>query len=92
MIKLRKSKVGFIMSSIFLLLAVGVVGWLMYSAHTNPTDSGEGGILLIPFISPWFFMLQGMYANSLWLFPVLILLNAFIIYCVFGGLRWEKKC
>lgn len=89
MITLKKSKSGLIAASAFLLPAVGIWGWLIYSASTNHADSGEGGILLIPFALPWLYMLPAD-QNTLWLFPVYIFLNAFLIYCLLGGLRWKN--
>lgn len=89
MITLKKSKSELIAASAFLLPAAGIWGWLTYSALTNHADSGEGGILLIPFALPWLYMLP-VDQNTLWLFPVYIFLNAFLIYCLLGGLRWKN--
>ena len=85
MIVIKKSKIGFVAASLFLCLAAGVFGWLLHSVHTNLGDSGEGGVLLLPFIFPWWFLLLSLDVNLQWFLPVMLLFNAFIIYCVFGG-------
>jgi hypothetical protein len=86
---IRISKWGFLASGLFLLLAAAVFGWIIYSASTNPGDSGESGILLLPFAMPWIMLIP-----QNWLAPItgfgLIGLNALILYAIFGGLRLAK--
>jgi hypothetical protein len=87
---LKSSKIGFAVAAIFLLLAIVVVAWLFYSSATNPGDSGEGGVLLIFFAMPWVDIIPNRFIG---LFSAIacILINAFLLYCLFGGLRFEKR-
>jgi len=86
----KSSKRGYAVAAIFLFVAICVFSLLFYSSSTNPADSGEGGILLLFFAVPWINMMP-----SGWIGPFsamgCILLNALLLYCVFGGLRLEKK-
>ena len=83
---LRYSRCGALAATSFLLAAAGVFAWIFFVASRNPADSGESGILLLPFALPWV-----MLAPESWLGPSLglacVLLNAVLVYCVFGGLR-----
>lgn len=83
---LQYSRGGALAAGGFLSLAMAVVGWVFVAALTNPADSGESGVLLLPFVMPWIALLP-----STWLGPGIavacLLLNAFILFCVFGGLR-----
>ncbi|MDD2943255.1 MAG: hypothetical protein PHC51_09855 [bacterium] len=87
-LELRLSKSGFLFSGFFLGSAVAVFGWLMYSAATNPADSGEGGVLLLFFAWPWI-----MYVPKLYIGPfsavAMIVMNSLLIYLVAGGLRFS---
>jgi hypothetical protein len=56
---MKPIRAGFWGASLFLVAFLSINGLLWYSAKTNKADSGEGGILLIPFLSPWFFLFQG---------------------------------
>jgi hypothetical protein len=87
---LRLAKWGFIASGLFLLLAAAVFGWVIYSASTNPGDSGESGILLLPFAMPWVTILPQNWLGP-WAGLGLIFLNGVILYLLFGGLRFSKK-
>jgi hypothetical protein len=73
-------------AGLFWLSAAGVSAWVFLVASKNPADSGESGILLLPFAMPWITLLP-----SAWLGPWVglgcIVLNSLILYCVFGGLR-----
>ncbi len=52
-------------------------------------DSGEPGILLLPFAMPWImFVLNN--RLELWTGPGAILLNCLLLLCLFGGL-WFKR-
>ena len=88
----RLSKAGIIAALIFLFSFATTFFYLIESARTNPADSGEGGILLLPFVSPWAFMIP----ESLIMSPIyekliiplmsfFALLNSFLIYLFFGG-------
>lgn len=86
---IRLSAGGFIAAGLFLLLAFAVFAWLSFSAANNPADSGESGVLLLPFAMPWV-----MIVPESWLGPLAgvacILLNALILYFLFSGLRSAK--
>ena len=97
MLGLRVSKPGFILAGVFLGFALALQLWLLYSAATNPADSGEAGLLLFAFTLPWAMLLPDALVNSAWmdaLGPALawgmIALNAFLLYCLAGGLRRRK--
>jgi hypothetical protein len=87
---LRKSKVGLIAAGLFLSAFIGLLAWIFFVASKNPADSGESGILLLPFGMPWVMWLpvewMGMTTGFL-----CVALNAFIVYCLCGGLRPRKK-
>ncbi len=63
---------------------------LIYSAKTNAADSGEGGILPLPFFFPWVIFpgvdswLSSHIDSMQWVF---YFVNTVTIYFVFGGLR-----
>ena len=84
------SRGGVLAAGLFLLLAAAVFAWVFFVASKNPADSGESGLLLIPFAMPWISLVP----NG-WLGPRMalgcILLNALILNCVFGGLRLVRS-
>jgi hypothetical protein len=86
----KLSRGGALAGGLFLLFAAGVFAWIVLSASRNPADSGESGILLLPFTMPWVTLVP-----SAWLGPWVglgcILLNSLILYCVFGGLRMSGR-
>jgi len=92
-IKKRISKIGVICAGFFLSLFVGLFSFLRYSASRNPADSGEGGVLLLPFVAPWLFMVPDSIVGSttwdsistlmMWLFAIL---NSLIIYFICVGM------
>jgi hypothetical protein len=86
----RFSRGGTIAAGSFLLSAAAVFAWVFVAASGNPADSGESGILLLPFAMPWITLVP-----SAWLGPSAglgcILLNSFVLYCVFGGLRIARR-
>lgn len=85
----RVSKTGIISATIFLVSFAALFSYLLYSAHTNHADSGEGGILLLPFGMPWIFMFPES-ARIRSIMPQLLcisaLLNTVLLYFIFGGL------
>ena len=85
----KLSKLGFAVATIFILLALSVFAWLIYSAAANPADSGEGGVLLIFFALPWINIIPTGFFSPFSAIAC-ILLNAFLLYCVLGGLRFAK--
>lgn len=50
---LQRSKTGFVSAGLFLLAFLGLLAWIFFVASKNPADSGESGILLLPFAMPW---------------------------------------
>ena len=85
---LKFPKTGLVCAGLFLCLATAVFFWVLYSATTNPADSGESGIMLLPFGVPWIMIMP-----QAWLgLPAgigAILFNALILYLLFGGLRFR---
>ncbi|MCW8873595.1 hypothetical protein ACFL33_05335 [Pseudomonadota bacterium] len=87
---LQKSKTGFIAAALFLLAFLGVLAWIFFVASKNPADSGESGILLLPFAVPWVMWLPVEWLGP-WAAVLCVLLNAVIIYVLFGGLRLKTR-
>ena len=95
---LRKSKAGFIVAGLFVGLALLALASHLYSVNTNTGDSGESAIMLIPFMLPWISWIPAEVFNAsgaVWLaylmFLLLVLLNGFLLYCLFGGLRMKRR-
>ena len=86
---LRWSWPGAIVAGIFLLLFLAALAWLMYSSATNPADSGEGGVLLLLFALPWAWWMPHAWLNLASGIGA-VLLNAALLYLLFGGLRSRK--
>jgi len=86
---IRFSKAGLAATGLFLLLAAGVFFWVFFVASKNPADSGESGILLLPFAMPWVIMMPTPWLDLLTGIGS-ILLNALILYLLFGGLRFRR--
>jgi hypothetical protein len=86
---LKHSRSGFIAAGLFLLAASSVFAWVFFIASKNPADSGESGILLLPFAMPWVALVP-----QVWLGPLVgfasVLVNTLIIYLLFGGLRLKR--
>lgn len=86
MLILQRSRGGAIAAALFLLAAIAVFAWVFVVASKSPADSGESAFWLLPFTMPWI-----SFAPSAWgghVFAVAcVLLNALIVYGVFGGLR-----
>jgi len=80
---------GFVIAGLYLLLVLAVIGWLFYSASTNPADSGEGGVLVVFLAMPWISLLPSSLISP-WSALGCISLNGFLIYCIFGGARLHK--
>lgn len=89
-VRIRKSLVGFIVSGLFLLLVIAIFCWIFFVASKNPADSGESGILLLPFASPWIMWLPVGWLGLPAAFACFFL-NALILYLLFGGLRFEHR-
>ena len=87
---LKFSRGGMLAAGFFLLSAAAVFAWVFFVASMNPADSGESGILLLPFAMPWISLVP-----STWLGPWVafgcVFLNSLILYCIFGGLRMSSR-
>jgi len=95
--RLQKSKFAFIVAGIFIFLAVAALFMHLYSVRTNPGDSGESGIVMLPFSVPWILMVPSSVAYSrFWAYGVYsfyfacVSINALILYILTGGMRWRK--
>ena len=86
----RFSRGGLLAAGLFLFAAASVLFWVFLVASKNPADSGESGILLLPFAMPWILIIPGKWLG-LSVGLGCIVLNAFILYCVFGGLRIRRS-
>ena len=77
------SKLGLVLGGGFLILAALVWAFHIYSVTHNAANSGESGILLLPFVFPWFFLVHGEISDSvMWL---IVGFNSLLLY-VFGCL------
>lgn len=89
MLRLRRSRGGLVAAATFLTVFFAMLCWLFLVASKNPADSGESGILLLPFAMPWV-----LWIPQAWVGPgsgmAAVSLNAVIVYLVFGGLRWDR--
>jgi len=86
---LQKSKAGFAAAGVFLAAFVSLLAWVYLVASKNPADSGESGILLLPFAMPWVMWLPVEWLGP-WAGFLCALLNSVLIYLLFGGLRWNR--
>ncbi len=96
MLGLKHSKSGWVAAGLFTALAGLALLSHLYSMLTRPGDAGESAVVMLPFAAPWIFWIPDALVQSrFWkvlaypVFGVLVLLNAFLLYCVFGGLRWR---
>ena len=86
----RRSRGGFLAAGLFLLLAVALFLWIFLVASKNPADSGESGILMLPFMMPWINWIP-VHLLGLATGFACILFNTLLLYCLFGGLRLKRK-
>jgi len=86
----RRSRPGAIAAGVFLFAFLALFAWIFFVASKNPADSGESGILLLPFAMPWVLWLPVEWLG-LWAALLCVSLNALIVYCLAGGLRFRKK-
>jgi hypothetical protein len=86
----KLSRGGAIAAGLFLAVATAIFAWIFFVASKNPADSGESGIILLPFLMPWISLIPSEWLG-LWIALGCTLLNAFILYCVFGGLRFRRR-
>lgn len=90
MLRLKRSLGGTIASGLFVGTAVAGFLWVFMIASKNPADSGESAIFLIFFAMPWIMMLPADWVGPLFALACFAL-NAFILYCLFGGLRPSRR-
>ena len=86
----RVSRGGFVVAGLFLAIFIAAVAWIFFIASKNPADSGESAILLIFFGMPWISLPPASSVGPVFALGC-VLLNAFILYCVFGGLRLRRR-
>jgi hypothetical protein len=86
----KLSRWGFFAAGLFLFAATSVFAWIFFVASKNPGDSGESGILLVPFALPWLSILPSSWLG-LGAGLGCILFNALLLYCIFGGLRIRRS-
>lgn len=98
MITFQKSKLGMICAGIFLIIAGIAFATHLISVQTNPADSGLSGIWFFLCGIPWSFMLPtSLTYSKIWryiAYPVMwgmVIWNAFLLYCIFGGIRLQKN-
>lgn len=97
MIRLRKSRVGFVLAGAFLGLAAALFAVHIVSMKTNPADSGESALLFFLLTLPWAYLLPESVINASWWDRVaygagwvLVAFNAFLLYCVVGGVGFRR--
>jgi hypothetical protein len=85
----KRSRQGFLAAALFLAVFLALFAWIFFVASKNPADSGESGILLLPFAMPWISIVPEAWLGLMAAFAGVIL-NALIIYLIFGGLRLRR--
>lgn len=88
--RLRRSTAGFIAAGIYVLAFVAGLAWVFVAPTLNPGESGETGILLLPFLFPWLWLVSAS-ALSFWVALGIVGLNAICVYFLFGGLRFKRR-
>jgi hypothetical protein len=98
MIRLRKSRVGLGLAGTFLGVAVALFALHILSVTTNPADSGESALWFFLLTLPWAYLLPEAVINAPWWDRVaygagwvLVILNAFLLYCVGGGAAFVRR-
>lgn len=86
---LRFSRGGLVAAGLFLAVFMAAFAWIFFIASKNPADSGESAILLIFFGKPWISLPPPSLVGPVFALGC-VLLNALILYCVFGGLRFRR--
>jgi len=87
---LRRSKPGLIAASMYLLAFLTGLAWVFIAPTLNPGESGETGILLLPFLLPWIAIVPAG-ALGFWGAIGIVGLNTLCVYLLFGGLRVAKR-
>ena len=98
MIRLRKSRFGLVLAGAFLALAAVLFVMHVASMKTNQSDSGESALWFFLLTLPWAYLLPEAVINAAWWEPVaygagwaLVAFNAFLVYCVGGGLGLRRR-
>lgn len=98
MIRLRKSPVGLALAGAFLALAVALFALHVLWVKANPPASGESAFWFFLLTLPWAYLLPPAVIDAPWWDRVaygagwlLVALNAFLVYCVAGGLRIGRR-
>jgi hypothetical protein len=98
MIRLRKSRIGRAFAGAFLAVAAVLFALHILSVKTNPADSGESALWFFLLTLPWAYLLPEAVINTPWWDRVaygagwlLVGLNAFLLYCVSGGLAFTRR-
>ena len=98
MIRLRKSRAGAALGGAFLAVAAVLFAVHVYSMKTNQADSGESALLFFMLTLPWALLLPETVINAPWWEEAaygagwgLVGLNAFLLYCVGGGVRFGRR-
>jgi hypothetical protein len=96
-----KSRLGLWVAGSYVALAATAFSVHLTSTYTNVANSGESGILLIPFALPWIswidWMSPGFFRSAIWENPflagwwLLVGTNALLLYVVCGGVRWRGR-
>jgi len=67
-----------------------LMAWIFFIASKNPADSGESAIILVFFSYPWVSLIP-----ARWMGPAAwagcVMINALILYGVFGGVRRQHS-
>lgn len=71
------SKVGLLFGGGFFALAVIAWSWHLYSAASNTANSGETGIVMLPFTFPWFALVTTDSEVAMW---IMVGFNALLLY------------
>ena len=94
MIRLQNSRIGRVVAGAFLGAALALFGLHVVAMKTNPADWGESAFWFFLLTLPWPYLLPETLVDAPWWDRVayaaswlLVAVNAFLIYCVAGGLR-----
>jgi hypothetical protein len=98
MIRLRKSRAGAALAGAFLAVAAALFAVHVYAMKTNQADLGESALLFFLLTLPWAFLLPEAVINAPWWDRIaygagwgLVGLNAFLLYCVGGGVGFGRR-
>jgi hypothetical protein len=96
--RFRISRLGFALAVAFVLVAGALFALHVHSFLTKPGDSGESGLWFFLCTLPWAFLLPEAAINAPWWDGVsyyvswaFIAWNAFLLYCLSGGLTLAPR-